>query len=426
MASEEVITTLHGVKEFLEGLAASAMLAGEDHPAEDRRIFYSGACEAMNHVAWVIDELAPAPSPGVPSTHKWLKLYAELRECECSCNIVDKTTPVGDDYNFVCEWCSEHPEGDWDHVEIALREAGLPTDSDDWWPVDLPGVPSTRSNEEEWTIGRCEKENNHAPFGDTGFCRCTHVMYADGVPSSQDADAQDRDSSELEAAGLPNIDAVEPGRSETRCEKCGSEFKALGMKQIAESSVPDVERMGARKPDATKESMPVGEFRIQYPSLYVFWWKYGAPLGIDDAWIKFADAYARSLRGEGKEQPDAEKAFSVWLPKQNRGLNYSEVWKAAWQASAESREAKLKQERDDALKLKDEAWERVSQEVALSARILGESEKLRECLRRLVEKLDVILPKVDAAIVMETIHGRPYTGPNLAEELAEAKKLLNP
>lgn len=363
MASEEVITTLHGVKEFLEGLAASAMLAGEDHPAEDRRIFYSGACEAMNHVAWVIDELAPAPSPGVPSTHKWLKLYAELRECECSCNIVDKTTPVGDDYNFVCEWCSEHPEGDWDHVEIALREAGLPTDSDDWWPVDLPGVPSTRSNEEEWTIGRCEKENNHAPFGDTGFCRCTHVMYADGVPSSQ---------------------------------------------------------------DATKESMPVGEFRIQYPSLYVFWWKYGAPLGIDDAWIKFADAYARSLRGEGKEQPDAEKAFSVWLPKQNRGLNYSEVWKAAWQASAESREAKLKQERDDALKLKDEAWERVSQEVALSARILGESEKLRECLRRLVEKLDVILPKVDAAIVMETIHGRPYTGPNLAEELAEAKKLLNP
>lgn len=38
-------------------------------------------------------------------------LYAEAREILCSCNIVDQSKPVGDPYNYVCEWCESHPQG---------------------------------------------------------------------------------------------------------------------------------------------------------------------------------------------------------------------------------------------------------------------------------------------------------------------------
>ena len=51
--------------------------------------------------------------------------------------------------------------------------------------------------------------------------------------------------------------------------------------------------------------------------------------------------------------------------------------------------------------------------------------ELEEKSGALVSVLDVILPIVDNALVLETIHGRPYTGPSLTKELAELRAPLS-
>lgn len=42
---------------------------------------------------------------------KYEALYADAREYICSCNIVDKSKPIGDPLNYVCDWCEKNPEG---------------------------------------------------------------------------------------------------------------------------------------------------------------------------------------------------------------------------------------------------------------------------------------------------------------------------
>ena len=40
----------------------------------------------------------------------------------CSCNKTD-TPEKGPEYDYTCEWCDAHPQGDWDAVKAALLEA---------------------------------------------------------------------------------------------------------------------------------------------------------------------------------------------------------------------------------------------------------------------------------------------------------------
>jgi len=49
---------------------------------------------------------------------------------------------------------------------------------------------------------------------------------------------------------------------------------------------------------------------------------------------------------------------------------------------------------------------------------------LRDALQALVTKLNLALPDIENMCAMEHIHGRPYQGPQLGEELKAAEKLL--
>jgi len=57
-AQPDLLETLKEIEQFISDLASSAMLAGEEYPAEDRSTFYSEACKAKNSIAWIMDELA--------------------------------------------------------------------------------------------------------------------------------------------------------------------------------------------------------------------------------------------------------------------------------------------------------------------------------------------------------------------------------
>ncbi len=59
-----------------------------------------------------------------------------------------------------------------------------------------------------------------------------------------------------------------------------------------------------------------------------------------------------------------------------------------------------------------------------NARLIAAAPELLEALEALVSKLKLILPAIDGALVMESIHGRPYTGPNLADELKQAEAAI--
>ncbi len=54
----------------------------------------------------------------------------------------------------------------------------------------------------------------------------------------------------------------------------------------------------------------------------------------------------------------------------------------------------------------------------------SEALKLREAAQKLVDKLKLILPKIDSMCVMEMMHGRKYDGPTLGVELAALQALL--
>lgn len=56
-------------------------------------------------------------------TVKWLRLYAKAREALCSCNVVPE-----EGYNYICDWCEDHPEGNWDEVAKALEAHRLSKD----------------------------------------------------------------------------------------------------------------------------------------------------------------------------------------------------------------------------------------------------------------------------------------------------------
>lgn len=55
--TKEVIETLQEVERFISDLASSAMLAGEEYPAEDRSTFYAEACKAKNLMMWALEEM---------------------------------------------------------------------------------------------------------------------------------------------------------------------------------------------------------------------------------------------------------------------------------------------------------------------------------------------------------------------------------
>lgn len=48
---------------------------------------------------------------------KWQTLFYESEEYNCSCNIVDTSKPIGDPYNYVCDWHEQHP-----HITVARDE----------------------------------------------------------------------------------------------------------------------------------------------------------------------------------------------------------------------------------------------------------------------------------------------------------------
>lgn len=54
----------------------------------------------------------------------------------------------------------------------------------------------------------------------------------------------------------------------------------------------------------------------------------------------------------------------------------------------------------------------------------GAAEEMGSVLGKLHAKLLIILPLVDNALVLEAIHGRNYTGPNIAEEMKQAESAL--
>lgn len=54
----DLLDAMKEVEQFISDLASSAMLAGEEYPAEDRSTFYSEACKAKNSIAWIMDEYA--------------------------------------------------------------------------------------------------------------------------------------------------------------------------------------------------------------------------------------------------------------------------------------------------------------------------------------------------------------------------------
>lgn len=69
-------------------------------------------------------KLTTAYRLGREDADKWLKLYAAAREAICCCNKTN-TPERGPLYDYTCEWCTEHPEGNWAAVETALKEGKL-------------------------------------------------------------------------------------------------------------------------------------------------------------------------------------------------------------------------------------------------------------------------------------------------------------
>lgn len=58
------------------------------------------------------------------------------------------------------------------------------------------------------------------------------------------------------------------------------------------------------------------------------------------------------------------------------------------------------------------------------ARLAGKLQDLRETLRDLVDALDACEPGIEAAFMMQQIHGGRYTGPTYSDELEAAKAAL--
>ena len=69
------------------------------------------------------------------------------------------------------------------------------------------------------------------------------------------------------------------------------------------------------------------------------------------------------------------------------------------------------------------AVEALQIELTAAVARIAELEKL---LIRFRDKLEVILPKVDSAIVFQSIHGMNYDGPNLAQEMKDVRAALSP
>lgn len=51
--------------------------------------------------------------------------------------------------------------------------------------------------------------------------------------------------------------------------------------------------------------------------------------------------------------------------------------------------------------------------------------QLYDLVGKLVDRLDVALPAVDAAVLMQSLQQRPYRGTSIADELAAARMLLS-
>ena len=152
------------------------------------------------------------------------------------------------------------------------------------------------------------------------------------------------------------------------------------------------------------------------------------------AWDEFRDLQKVMAGQMGLEEPDPKKFVQETYPDAGCHGPVNTYWpgqgerKGVWiVTTAPHSSATFAAGKDE-----KEGWERaanrIAQEMMWDAviRYRLDYDKVTDLLKRLVDKLDVILPKVDSIIGLQVIRaGRQiYDGPNIEQEMKEAKELL--
>lgn len=79
-----ILETVDALQTFMQELARSAMLSGDECPDSDRKHFYSEACKLLNHLAWLKEQSGAARADDAPlkqTTHILVESGMHAKAC---------------------------------------------------------------------------------------------------------------------------------------------------------------------------------------------------------------------------------------------------------------------------------------------------------------------------------------------------------